>query len=220
MVGIAAGAGLIGGATGHFLAGSSAKSTARGKSSADSESASSPEQSQTPDNVSQRIERLEREVSLLKRERQIARALAQNAADGGTGTSSGATIDDPLFETAVLDVIERSQTERRNQRIQSASERWGNELSQKLGLREDQKRKVIEIVRAQLEAMARMRDGEGDAGAGFGRDQWRQRMRAEREKMDTQLASVLTPAQVAQMKDLREQGELPGLWGGGRRRRD
>lgn len=219
IAGVAVLAGTVGGVAGRLIAAQPEKKPVRGAIASAGDVASVDENRPAAGDPEARISRLEREVLLLKRDRLIARAAADSR-DGGTG----ATIDDPLFETAVRDVVERRDAERdderrvrRQERIKGHADRWANDLAAKLGLSDDQKRKVAELVRGQLESMARLREGDGDGGAPAGRGQWRQRMRAEREKMETSLAALLSPAQITQMKQLQEDGELGAPWGGRRR---
>ena len=209
--------GGVGGFVGHSLAGSGKKPD-KTVASAEEPEASEAAPAATGD-ADSRLASLERKVARLERQRQIAQAFADPAGQaGGSGTHP---VDDPVFETAVRDVLERvdeerddQRRERRTQRIQQISERWSDDLAKKLALSEDVKKKVAEIIKQQFEEMANARNNP-DAGRG----DWRDRMREQREKTDKALSGVLTPAQMEQMRELREQGELPGFGGGGWRRR-
>ncbi|MBK8994699.1 MAG: hypothetical protein IPM35_02965 [Myxococcales bacterium] len=176
--------------------------------------------------LEKRVAELERNSSRADRTRRIERAAAQAAPAGdepaaapGSGRPS---IDDPVFETAVRDIIDQIAEERREERDARRTDRqkrlaesYAGELGTELGLSDVQKQKVAEVVQQYFEDLRAMR--ESDAGPGS-RDDWRERARAERQKAEGKLAQVLDPAQMEKYKALDDDKKL-GAGGGGRRGR-
>jgi hypothetical protein len=176
--------------------------------------------------VEERVAVLEREVGRLRRERDVARAMAAMAGSGEDAAApKSAAVDDPVFEAAVRDVMDRidaekteERTVRRTERIREFSERWADQVETPLALTPEQKRKVTEIMREHFEAMSRWREEREAGGGDGGRESFRDRMRSNREALDQRLGEVLDRRQQDKLGELRESGELPGFWGGGRGR--
>jgi hypothetical protein len=174
--------------------------------------------------VEERIARLERKVSLLERQRDMARLLgAAGGDDDGDGDAGANTVDDPVFEMAVRDIVERvgderarEESQRRLQRMERWSQRWTDDIAVSLGLNDAQKTKVLAAVKEHFEATVRAREGAEGADAGSPRE----RRRTMREALDKRLAGVLTPTQMRELAAKRESGELPGFGGARRGRRD
>jgi hypothetical protein len=179
--------------------------------------------------LEQRVQRLERKIAMLERQRAVARVLAGDDEDGEErGGAAPKAVDDPVFEMAVRDVVDRVGQERaeerrveRKERMQRWADRWTDQVATAVKLDAAQKAKVQQIMRDHFDAMLRAREAteSGDAGAGPGG--FRERRREMREALDKRLSQALTPAQLRDLTALRESGDLPGLWGGGgRSRRD
>ncbi|MBK7582705.1 MAG: hypothetical protein IPI67_21225 [Myxococcales bacterium] len=175
--------------------------------------------------LARRVAELERNATKTERTRRLERAVAQ--AGGGDDADAGAppgarAIDDPVFETAVRDVIDQIDEERKEERDTRRADRrrrmaegWTTELATELALNDAQKQKVMKVVEDYYEGLRAMR--ESDAGPPASRGEWQQRAKAEREKAETKLAQVLDPGQMAKYKGLDDDKKL-GVGGGGRRR--
>jgi hypothetical protein len=129
------------------------------------------------------------------------------AAQADPRADAPAAVDDPVFEAAVRDVVQRVEDERDNERQvareeqrQAAAQRWATELTEKLGLREDQKGKLLTLAREfydQLREVFR-----GDAGAGLPPEDRREKVRALRQQYDEKLGGVLDHAQLGEYQKL------------------
>lgn len=114
----------------------------------------------TPEGLLQRLEAVELAVRRL----QAASARAASARRDAEGQASdpaepsplasapAAVADDPVFEAAVLDVLERAEEERdaerdsrRSERAQQRAEHWSRELTAQLGLSPRQAAQLLEI---------------------------------------------------------------------------
>jgi hypothetical protein len=117
------------------------------------------------------------------------------------------TVDDPVFEAAVRDVVQRVEEERDDDRQiqregqrQAAAHRWATQLTDKLGLREDQKAKVATVARELYDQMREL--FRGDAGAGVTSEDRREKVRALRKQYEEKLSGVLDPAQLGEYQKL------------------
>lgn len=179
--------------------------------------------------LEKRIAELERNSSRTERTRRLERAVA-NAAPAGDDTAPPSpnggrpTIDDPVFQLAVRDVIEQLEDERREERGARGAERrkqmaaaWSAEMTTALGLSDAQKQKVAQVMQDYYDSLRNSRDG--DAGAGT-RSEWRDRARTEREKAEGKLGQILDSGQMDKYKALDDDKKLGvGSGGGGRGRR-
>jgi hypothetical protein len=170
--------GVLGGVLGSLITGSRSAHV-RTKASAEPAAAS---ESGQPDILKRRVEALERAVSTLQREARAARMLSaygsaaaddEGAADGGKTK----TVDDPVFEVAVRDIIEQvnseRSSERRTARRQANAERWTQRLAEQVALSEPQKARVMEIVGSFFEKLGQLRESErerAEARPGAGQD--------------------------------------------------
>lgn len=116
-------------------------------------------------------------------------------------------VDDPVFEAAVRDVVQRVEEERESERQvqreeqrQAAAQRWAGELTEKLGLREEQKAKVLTLAREFYDNMRNVLRGDGGTGIGF--EERREKVRALRKQYDEKLGGVLDPAQLGEYQKL------------------
>jgi hypothetical protein len=121
-------------------------------------------------------------------------------------------IDDPVFEAAVLDVLERAEEDRdserdvkRNERQRQRAEHWANEVTARLALSPAQAAKILEI-QSQLVADLRERRRASPDGQFVPREERQAATRALRERAEQQLRELLDARQVAAYDQL--EGEL------------
>lgn len=133
-------------------------------------------------------------------------------------------IDDPVFEAAVRDIMERVNEERASERElrseerrREAAENWANELSRAIGLREDQKAKVITVVQDYLQSL---RQGRGPDAGPLTREERRARMRELRDDAERRLGEFLTRDQLDAYRKLDDEQRIGGMFRRGRRERD
>jgi hypothetical protein len=166
-----------------------------------------------------RVDALERSVRALALKESVARAM-QAATPEAAGTEQpppadvAPIVDNPVFEAAVRDVMDRAEQERNLEREtqraewrKRAAEEWGNNLSQKLRLTDIQKAKVIEIANGFWEKLRDARQG-ADAGPPPTREQRRQQLDALRQGAEAELAKVLDHSQLTSYQELDEASRL------------
>jgi hypothetical protein len=214
---------LLAGGVAGGVAGRLSVPTAKAKTA----TAASAEPTDTSE-LAAKVDKLERTVASLERERRVTRAAlarslgqdgAEPSADGGVAAP---TIDDPVFETAVRDIMEQideeRQTERRarwEERRKQAADRWAGWLGGELGLNDDQKRKVAEVVQDYFKRMQEMRNS--DAGP-MSRSERREQSQALRTESEKKLGQVLDPSQMEKYRGLDDDQKIGFGFGGGRRR--
>lgn len=130
-------------------------------------------------------------------------------------------VADPVFEAAVLDIMERERSRtdeeratRRKQRDTERNSRIVGDLGSRLGLRPDQNERLGALVGEQFDKVRALRDDESEARP-VTRRQWRERMDAIAAETDARLAELLTPAQLDAYRALHPDDQLH--LGGGRR---
>lgn len=175
------------------------------------------------DAVAGRLRSLEHRVSLL--------TAALSRADGGRAIEDsagrGEDVADPVFEAAVLDIMdregERKVTEdskkdelRRQERSQRFAEHLGESLKLDNGLELDseQKREVSRVVNQYFEDLRALREGEGDRRP-VTRAEWRKTMGEITERAEHALMESFTPEQKEKYEALDDDEKL----GFGRRSR-
>lgn len=129
-------------------------------------------------------------------------------------TSAAPVVDDPVFEVAVRDIVDRVEDERsterdvrRDEQRRRMSETWVNELGLELSLNEAQKTKVAEVVTEMFQRLRELRNL--DAGA-VRRSERVARMRAVSDEAEKKLAGVLDQNQMAAYRVLDEDLRLTG----------
>lgn len=164
------------------------------------------------DELAHRIEALEGAVrSLQRRDQAQLRALAASAPSSGPNSARPAEarslVDDPVFEAAVTDVMERvaeqQATERQAQREERQKQRvdhWATELSAKLALTPEQRASLLQIRTSMQEEMQRAFDA--DAGAALSREQRRARAREIQATAEARLGAALSGRQLAEYEKL------------------
>ncbi len=173
--------------------------------------------------LDERMAALEAKVGALGRQRALGPALravlaapAKNAAapatsggDDTRGSADGsALVDDPVFEAAVRNVVDRAQEERENERQlqrdeqrRAAAQRWSSELGEKLGLRDEQKAALETLAREFYDGLRETLRG-GDAGAPVGFEARREAVRTLRDKYEGKLGGVLDAGQMREYEKL------------------
>lgn len=165
----------------------------------------------------------EGQAELLRRLEVVERRLSALSARGSPAPRSAATaepapaepaaaaVGDPVFEAAVLDVLERAEderdserSERRKERVRQQAEHWAQTLTERLELSPQQAARATEI-RAQLQAELRDQSSTID-GRFIPRAERRAARAALRERAEQQLKGALQPRQVASYEQL--EGEL------------
>lgn len=180
------------------------------------------------DDLASRVELLEKQVSRLHQVRAPAPIQIPVAAAGepsAEGAAPGKVVDDPVFEAAVRDIVDRVQQERSADRLTHMEERrqqavgqWADRFGQQLQLSEEQKAKVLAIAQDYVQKLRDLHDS--DAGPTT-REEWRSQRNALRDQSEQSLSGVLTPSQMQSYKaseDLRIDAAMRGGWGGGRGR--
>jgi hypothetical protein len=180
-----------------------------------------PVASAEPSALEGRVLALEQTVARLSRRpvTVLSPAPAGSLMDGGT---AGATVvDDPVFEVAVRDIVDRVEEERsserdvrRDEQRRRMADTWVSELGLELGLAEAQKTKVLEIVTEMFQGLRELRNL--DAGT-VKRSERVARMRAVSEEAEKKLSTVLDSTQMNAYRALDEDLRLTGRSFGGRR---
>jgi hypothetical protein len=133
--------------------------------------------------------------------------LPPTAAQADPQADAPKAVDDPVFEAAVRDVVQRVEDERdserqvaREEQRHAAAQRWATELTGKLGLRDDQKAKLSTLAR---EYYDQLRDVfRGDAGTGLPPEERREKVQALRAQYDDKLGGVLDHTQLGEYQKL------------------
>ena len=168
--------------------------------------------------VDRRLIALERKLSLL-----ASSALRNNGAPPSDDAAlpSQADVADPVFEAAVLDIMDRERERQDGEREQrretvrkERTERTANDLETKLGLKGDQKTRVIGVIDEHYAEMNKLRESENPPA---NRREWRQKMDEITARTNEKLSAIFSPAQMASYQAL-EADEQIGSGGGGRER--
>jgi hypothetical protein len=125
-----------------------------------------------------------------------------------------APVVDPVFEAAVLDILERAEDDRdserdvrRSERARQQAEHWTQELKERLALSAAQAAKLLEL-RTQLTADLRERNRETEGGQFVPREQRRKEREALRERAERHLRDMLEPQQEARYDELEPRFKL------------
>ena len=119
------------------------------------------------------------------------------------GGDDSMRVDSPVFEAAVLDIIERSGDTRDAERAAVREEKqrqrdkyWADELTMRLGLTPAQSERLL-VIQAQLTRELDHVRGETADGRYVPRDNRRAARQAARQRADEQLRAIFTRQQVA-----------------------
>lgn len=166
-----------------------------------------------------RVAALERAVQRLHQRSLLPSSLSSakpgNADGTGAPRAPGDTspvVDDPVFEAAVRDVVQRVEEERdadreleRSERRKQMAEEWVNGLSASLKLTEQQKVKVGEIATQFFQSMRELRNS--DAGIP-NREAFRAQLTELRTQAEAKLGEVLDGTQMQAYQALEEEQRL------------
>jgi hypothetical protein len=163
-----------------------------------------------------RVAALEQSLRANRLKESVARAIAAPegaATERPTPADVAPIVDNPVFEAAVRDVMDRAEQERNVEREaqreewrKRASEEWVADLGEKLRLTEVQKAKVGEIANG---FWAKLRDlRQADGGPPASRKEWRERTEALRKATEAELAKVLDSTQLNTYRELDEGSQL------------
>ncbi len=209
---------VIGGAVGGLLTHHSSTTSAKAVESADADPAQ-PGQSGA---LSDRVSSLERQVAQLKREknaiaalRAYGSAIAANRPAPDAGASPGTPVDDPVFQAAVEDIIQRTQQEQRQQRMQRFTQRIDDRLTSALQLDAAQQQKVAQAISDYMQKVRDMWENR-DTDAGLGRDARRQQMDKLRKDARTKIAGSLRSDQLDKFNSMDDVLPFGRRGGGGR----
>jgi len=167
--------------------------------------------------VEDRVAALERAVLRLEQRRLVAAAAQASAQPSGepakaNSGDSSPIIDDPVFEAAVRDVIERLEEERqaereleRGERRRQRAEEWASGLASTLRLSDQQKTKVSEIASQYFESLRSLRSSNERARD---REAFRQQVAELRAQAEAKLGQVLDGSQLRAYQELDERDRL------------
>jgi hypothetical protein len=114
------------------------------------------------------------------------------------GTAAPKAIDDPAFEAAVRDVVERAERERLHEMQGHTVHLWGDKLAEKAELNDTQKAKAIEIATELQEKIRELRSPDGGLPPNRELGPKRDELREQAEK---RLADVLSTKQMQVYRD-------------------
>lgn len=169
--------------------------------------------------VDRRLIALERKLSLL-----ASSALRNTGAqpEDDAALPSNADVADPVFEAAVLDIMDRErerQDTERDQRRETVrkerTERTANDLETKLGLKGDQKTRVVGVIDEHYAEMTKLRESENPPA---NRREWRQKMEEITARTNETLSAIFSPTQMASYQALEPDEQIGQIGGGGRER--
>jgi hypothetical protein len=158
---------------------------------------------------------LEAEVARLRQQRRGAPAPAPPASAGAP--HGHAIADDPVFEAAVRDVVDRVQQERageREERRVQVTQRWADRLAERLSLSDAQKAKALAIAEDLAQKLRDLRDADGGLGGGS----WPEARDALRAQGEQRLGEVLSATQMATYRESSDLRIDAAARGGARRR--
>jgi len=219
-------AAILGGAVGGFVvarmgpAEAQAKKEAPGARAArDGEAEADEEGDPEVEALRGRIASLDRRISLLT----AAFARGQEAPAEGeeeTGTNPrSADVADPVFEAAVLDIVdrerERADGERETRRAELRTQRTARvseSLAGTLGLDEQQKAKLAELITGHFDALRALRDDENPERPVTPRE-WREKAQQIEQQLQENLKGVLSSQQLAAYQALDPDDQIGGGFG-------
>jgi hypothetical protein len=213
---------LVGGAVGALL---TVALVPGGRARAETPARPEPAETSTPadPSVDARIASLERSLRALALKDSAARAAAPIASSTSADSMAPAPttnvapiVDNPVFEAAVRDVMDRAEQERTLEREtqraewrKRAAEEWGNKLNEKLRLTEIQKAKVTAVAQSFWDRLRDLR--QTDAGPPPSREEWRERVAALRKSSEAELAQILYRSQLTSYGELEDADKLGSM---------
>jgi type IV secretory pathway VirB10-like protein len=168
-----------------------------------------------PPELEGRVAALERAVQRLHQQRALLPSLSSAkaaAADAAGSKDTPPVVDDPVFEAAVRDVMQRVEEEKiadreleRSERRRQMADEWASGLAGTLRLTETQKAKVSEIASQFFQSAREVRNA--DAGP-RDREAIRARVAELRTQMEQKLGQVLDASQMQAYQALDEDQRL------------
>jgi hypothetical protein len=215
---IAASSALIGGLAGAGVALWAAGSSKKASKSSSTVSAEPAAANDAP--FEERLANVEQAVRVLERRgASPLRVLPTLDAGSAPGTAPGAPpsdalVDDPVFEAAVRDVIDRAEGDReaerevrREDRRKQMAASWADDMTSKLRLNEQQKAKVLEIAQKFMSEINRIWE-QRDGGTGRSRSERRAEIQALQQQSEQALRAVLDSGQARAYDALDEDDKL------------
>lgn len=154
------------------------------------------------DDLSARLDSLEAQVARLAQQRAtviVAPPPTQGSQEPDARAAARA-VDDPVFEAAVRDVVDRIEQDRnaeretrRAERQAQQARRWADRLAVEASLSEDQKTRVIDIAHEYIEKLRQASQADGGPLSPEERNERRSAARADAEK---KLGQTLSPRQM------------------------
>jgi hypothetical protein len=172
----------------------------------------------TESSVDARVTSLERSLRALALKDSVARAappVSGVAVEAGHSPVANVApiVDNPVFEAAVRDVMDRAEQERTLERETQRAEwrkrtadEWGSKLGEKLRLTEIQKTKATAIAQSFWDRLRELR--QTDAGPAPSREEWRERVAALRKTSEAELAQILDRSQLTSYGELDDADKL------------
>jgi len=166
-----------------------------------------PETAPADATLSARVDALERSMRALEQRMEpVLRAIAisasaNNAEDKPRAKEPSSLIGDPVFEAAVLDVMERAREVRsteRDRRRQEQVEQWATQLTDRLGLSPSQRASLLEIRAGAAADMQSLYSRD----AGVQLDQRPARLESIRGEAEKKLSRILDSRQLAEYDKL------------------
>lgn len=220
--------GLAGAAAGRFSTGPGEDPTrARGESGRESQTDDAVKKrggAQSEDaSLPQKIAALERRVSLLTAA--LARgdsSLAEGVEDENRDILDEVDVADPVFEAAVLDIMDREtgrkESERESRRTALRAERgrrFSSELGEKLELDVEQQEEIAQVVTDHFARFRELRNDESPDRPVTRRD-FQARIEAINKEALEKLEEVMTPVQFERYQALDPADQIGFGWGRGR----
>ena len=183
------------------------------------------------DALEARVDQLARELSGLRQQRAAERRLVQFAdslrrGEGADGTDEDAAQasalsrgDDPQFELAVRQVLDRIDWEREEeqklvsaQRQEQRAQRQSHLIAERLELAPHQREQLAQVLARQMQAFRALRDPPTGEERPATRSEWAERMQGIRADTEAALAQFLSEQQLEQYRKFsEEEGFGPGL---------
>ena len=137
-----------------------------------------------------------------------------DSGQGGLPTGDPTDVADPVFEAAVLDIVDRENERKksegkawRKQLQTETSKRYASELTESLQLSHDQQEQVAAVVADYFERLAALRDQDAPSRPAT-RLEWRAAHERVNQSIDERLSNILSPAQLASYEALEPEQKL------------
>lgn len=174
----------------------------------------------------ERMRKIEHRIALLSHAlaQREGRESGQLGDEGDSGRVVATDVADPVFEAAVLDIMDREESRKTEERDTWRSElrversrRFATELQKPLGLSADQRDRVAEVVQAYFQEFQDLRDSPDRPVT---RRQWAERTENLQKTLEEGLKATLTPSQYSAYEALSDEDKIGFGWGRGRARDD